>query len=464
MLDLLAAWLLYPLALGALCLGLSLLIERLAAWRAPGALLLPIGFVALLTLARSITSYESTAPLALAAIGALAVLGLALGRGRLRALRPDPWLLAAAAGVFALLAAPIVLSGSPSFAGYLALPDTGHQFGLADQLAHHGPDWMGLADGANRETIGKYVTTSYPIAAQAAQGVTAPLGVLDVAWLYQPFLALTVVVIALAFWSLSAPLLARRWQAAVVTFAAAQSALLVGDYLTGAIKEIATIAALATLVALVAAAIADRSPARALLAVALAAGAALGALGPAAIPYIAVPGVAVIAVWGSRTLRARRASDVGWIAAWGALLVLLALPILRTLQNAVTVSTKVLVDLKDEIGHLAGPLDTAQALGIWLSGDFRYPPEDALATPQAILFWIAGLAALAGLAWAVRGRRWGPLLIAVTFVPISPYLLHRGTTYADAKVLLIASPAVLLLAMLGALASGRGAGGRSARS
>lgn len=448
--DLLAAWLLYPAALAAICLGLSLLIERLTAWRAPGALMLPIGFVALLALGRAITSYESAARLALPAIGVLALLGLALGRARLRPLRPDPWLLVAIAGVFALLAAPIVLSGEPSFAGYLALPDSSHQIALADQFAHRGPDWMSLPEGANKATMIKYVTSSYPVSGQAALGITAPLGILDIAWLYQPFMAFAVMLLSLAIWSLSAPLMAHRWQAAIVTLAASQPALLTGNYLTGSIKEIVTVAVLVTLIALVAAGISARTSVRSLLPIALAAAAGLGALGPAALPYLAIPGLAVAVVWGARVVRARQPADVAWLACWVAALAMLALPILRTLPTAVEVSTTVLTELKDELGHLAGPLESVQALGIWLSGDFRYMPDDALDLPQAILLWIAGLSALTGIVWAIRGWHWGPLLLAATFVPVSAYLLHRGTSYADSKVLLIASPAILLLALLGA--------------
>ena len=447
--DLLAAWLLYPVALALVCLGLGLLVERLTSWRTPGALILPIGFATLLALARVLTASESTAGLALPVIGVLAVAGLLLGHARLRALRPDAWLVVVVACVFALLAAPIVLSGTPTFAGYLALPDTTHQLALADQFAQRGPEWAGLPDGSNKLTLSTYIGSSYPVAAQAALGVTAPLGGLDIAWLYQPFLAFSLIVLVLAIWSIAAPLLARRWQAALVTFAASQSALVIGNYLTGAIKELAAVTLLMTLIALVAAAISQRRPVRSLLAVAIVATAALGALGPAVLPYLAIPGLIVVGVWGLRVARAPRRADVLWLSAGAVLLAALALPMLRTLRSAVEVSRAVLVDLEDDLGHLAGPLDTAQALGIWLSGDFRYVTDSA-ETPQAIMLWIAAIAAIAGIVWAVRGRRWGPLLLVATFVPTSLYLLHRGSTYADAKVLVIASPAVLLLAMLGA--------------
>lgn len=447
--DLLAAWLLYPLALAVICLGLALLVERLSGWRAPGALLLPIGLTTLLVLARLITAQESTARAALPVIAALALAGLVLGRARLRALRPDPWLLAAIVALYAVLAAPIVMSGEATFAGYLALPDTNHQLALADLFAHRGPDWAGLPDGANSRTMAKYVTSSYPVAAQAALGVTAPLGTLDIAWLYQPYLAFTLLALALAIWALSAPLLARRWQAAIVTFTASQSALVIGNYLTGAIKEITAVAVLLTLVALVAAMQRDARSLRALLPVAIAAAAALGALGPAALAYVAIPLLVVVAVWGYPRLRRPRMIELGGLVLAVGVLGVLALPILRNLRNAIRVNEAVLVDLKAELGHLAAPLDTAQALGIWLSGDFRYPASPEL--PQTILLVIAGSCAIAGLIWAIRRRGWGPLLMVAMFVPVSLLLLSRGTAYADSKVLMIVSPAMLLLAMLGAM-------------
>ena len=447
--DLLAAWLLYPLALAVICLGLALLVERLSGWRAPGALLLPIGLTTLLVLARLITAQESTARAALPVIAALALAGLVLGRARLRALRPDPWLLAAIVALYAVLAAPIVMSGEATFAGYLALPDTNHQLALADLFAHRGPDWAGLPDGANSRTMAKYVTSSYPVAAQAALGVTAPLGTVDIAWLYQPYLAFTLLALALAIWALSAPLLARRWQAAIVTFTASQSALVIGNYLTGAIKEITAVAVLLTLVALVAAMQRDARSLRALLPVAIAAAAALGALGPAALAYVAIPLLVVVAVWGYPRLRRPRMIELGGLVLAVGVLGVLALPILRNLRNAIRVNEAVLVDLKAELGHLAAPLDTAQALGIWLSGDFRYPASPEL--PQTILLVIAGSCAIAGLIWAIRRRGWGPLLMVAMFVPVSLLLLSRGTAYADSKVLMIVSPAMLLLAMLGAM-------------
>ena len=466
MVDLLAAWVLYPLALGVACLGLALLVERLTAWPTPGALLLPVGFVTLVALARLITAYELTARFALPVIGFGAVAGLVLGRARVLALRPDPWLLGAVAGVFAVLAAPVVLSGSVTFAGYLALPDTAHQLVLADLYAHHGPDWASLAPGSFRQSAKNYVETAYPVAGQAALGVTAPLGAIDLAWLYQPFLAFALLAAGLAVWALSARVLARRWHAAIVTFAAALPALVVGNYVTGSIKEITGLAALLTLVAALAAAIDARRPARSLAVLAIAAAAALGALGPAAIAYLAVPAAVVAGRWVVALLRRPARAEAAALAGGALLLAVLALPMLLTLRTAVNAGNAALsggggaavADGSPDaaLGHLAAPLQTAQALGVWLTGDFRYAPEGAAQTVTTILLVLAAAAALGGVAWAVRHRHAGLLLLIGTFLPASLVLLQRGTPYADSKVLMLASPALLALALLGAGALGGG--------
>jgi len=458
--DLLAAWLVYPLALAVLCLGLGLLAGRLAGWRYPGALLLPVGFVTLTALARLLTQEGATAPLALPAIVLLALAGLVAGRAWLRSLRPDPWIALAALGVFAVFGAPVVLSGEPTFAGYLALPDTSHQLGLADLVARHGFDWTAHADGSIRLGLRPYVESAYPVAGQAALGVTAPLGLLDLAWLYQPLLSFMAAMTALALAALVAPVLRARWKVGVAAFVAAQPALVVGFALQGSIKEITALAAVTTGVAVLAAAIGARRPARSLLVLAIAAAAALGALGPAAAAFLAVMAVAVAVVWGVRIARERRWADIPWLVAGGALAALLALPVLSSLSTQLAVQGGTLeskgagASAPIELGNLAAPLKLEQVLGIWFSGDYRYVTFEP--DKQLIALVIAGACALLAIGWAVRRRAWQPLLLAAVLVVPSLYLLRRGGPYADAKVLALMSPAVLLLVILGALVLWRG--------
>jgi peptidoglycan/LPS O-acetylase OafA/YrhL len=54
-------------------------LARVSGWHLPGALLIPLGFAALLAVTRLITATEPTAPMALPVVLVLAVAGLVLG-------------------------------------------------------------------------------------------------------------------------------------------------------------------------------------------------------------------------------------------------------------------------------------------------------------------------------------------------------------------------------------------------
>lgn len=462
MLELVAAWVLFPAVLGVLGLGLGLAVERLGGWTLPGALLLPVGIAALVVMARLLTATGPTATLGLPVVLIVTLAGLAVGRTRLRGLRADRWLALAALGVFAVFAAPIVLSGTPTFAGYLALPDTSHQLTLSWLYAQHGGDWAALPASATRTSSEVYVITAYPVGAQAALGVSAPLGLVSTAWLYQPFLAVLAVAGALAVAALVGPWLEGARRRALVAFLAAQPALVVGFALQGSIKELAAMAMLLTAVAVLARAVADGRGARAGLVLAVPGAAMLCVLGPAALAYLAPLTLVAVGWWVWRALRERRPRELLWLAGGTALAAVLTLPVLVDLGFAITVGSTVL-DADAEgptvapgafLGHLAQPLRAAQALGIWLSGDFRLLP--AWLDLQRALTVLATVAVALGAVWALRRRALGPLLLAAVVGPVSLYLLQRGTPYADAKVLMIASPAALLLALLGAAALARG--------
>ncbi|HEV2819418.1 MAG TPA: hypothetical protein VGW11_02825 [Solirubrobacteraceae bacterium] len=462
MLELLAAWVLFPAALGLLGLGLGLAVERLGGWTLPGALLLPVGIAALIALARLLTATAPTATVALPAIFVLAVAGLVLGRARLRAAAPDRWLALAAAAVFVVFAAPLVLSGAPTFTGYLTLPDTSHHLTLSWLYAQQGGAWEALPESSTRLSMQGYVETAYPVGAQAALGVTAPLGLVSPAWLYQPLLAVLAVVAGLALAALAAPWVRGPRSTALVAFLAAQPALLVGFALQGSIKEVAATAMLLTAVAVAVRALAERRSARTALVLAVPGAAMLAALGPPALAYLAPLALAVAALWAWRGVRARRWGELGWLATGLALAVVLARPVLTTLACAISVSNTVLdadatggaVAPGAALGNLARPLSTSQTLGVWLSGDYRLGP--VWIDVQRVLSVAATVAAAVGAVWTLRRRAWGPLFLAAVVGPVTLYLLQRGTPYADAKVLMLASPAVLLLALLGALALGSG--------
>lgn len=444
--DLLAAWLLFPLLAGLLFLGWGLIVERISGRELPGVLLLPVGLAAVLVVCRVLVVWTVAVDAALPFLALVAVVGLVLSRARLRALRFDPWAAAAAAGVALVIAGPVILSGEPTFTGPLVLGDTAHQLTLAARLGESGTA-LPPPHSSYDLSVRKYFVSAYPIGPQATLGILSPLGLLDLAWLYLPFLALLAAAAALALNGLIARSIESRRARGLVTFVAGQPALVVAFALQGSIKEITAVATVTLTFALVLLAIVERWPARAFLAPALAALATVGALGPPGLAYVGPPLAIAAGAWALRLREVPLKTALPAAAAVVLASALLALPVLSGAGTAVKANDTTL-STANQLGNLARPLDPLQASGAWVTGDYRYEPIHPHAV-QGIALLVC-LAGLLGLVMAVRRRALGPLLLAGVLLPISALLLLRGNPYADAKVLVLVSVVVPLLAMSGA--------------
>jgi hypothetical protein len=310
--------------------------------------------------------------------------------------------------VVVVFGAPVILSGTPTFAGYTLLPDTSHQLTFAWLYALQGPDWQSLPDGTTALSAMSYITTAYPMGGQAALGVTAPLGIIDLAWLYQPLLTVLAVAGALALAALMEPWVRGARTRALIAFVAIQSSLVVGFALQGSIKELASMAMLLTAVALLARALHERRPARSLLVVAVPGAAMLVSLGPAALPYLAPVALVAVAAVLVRVVRERRAMELAWLGAGAVVAAVLALPVLLDLVTALRAQTGTLdtatagAKPTAELGHLARPIDPGQALGVWLEGDYRILPDQL--TLQRVISALIALAVVVGGLWMLRRR------------------------------------------------------------
>jgi hypothetical protein len=437
----------FPVLLTAVSLGIGLLIEHRSGRRLPGVLLVPVGFAGALVTCRLLTFWSATAPLALYACLVLAAAGGALGWRRARGVRVDLAALAAALVVFGVASAPVVLTGDPTFAGSGTLPDSAHQLALAASLPQHGPSWQEIPNSSHRIAVYNYTVTAYPVAPQATLGALAPLGVLDPAWLYQPFINFMLAMVPLAAYALLAATLRWRWGRAFVAFVTGLPALTVGYALQGSIKEIATLSLLSVIAALGYTAFRGRWGARALLPLAVASVATLGSVGPAGVTYLAPMLALPVIAWIVRAARAPTRREA--LAGLGvlALAVLLLVPVLSNLSTAYRVNTQTLQQAND-LGNLPGPLSPWQVLGVWLNGDYRFRPHHTAL--NVVLVTMAALPALWGVVEVVRRRALAPLAFTLPLVITSLYLLPKGSPYADGKVLAVLAPAVILLAGLAA--------------
>ena len=461
--SLLVAWIVYPLVLLALCLGLGLLVDVLIGRRLPGPLLAPVGLAAIVVVGQFTTLSDTTAELTVPVVVLLAVLGAGLSLPW-RFGRPDPWAAGAALAVFAVFAAPVVLSGAATFAGYIRLDDTATWFALTDRVMEHGRSLEALEPSTYRATLDFNLADGYPIGVFLPFGAAQKLTGGDLAWVFQPYVSFLAAMLALGLWQIGGGfrrLLERPALRALAVFVAAQPALLFGYAMWGGVKEVAAAAFIALAAALAPAAVRvadiDHPPvgsksdapdddARRLDAalLALPAAALVGVLSLGGLVWLG-PMLLALAVLAWRRFPP---ADAGLqVLAFALPLPLLVGPVVfgggfSPFQAGLTEES--------EVGNLIGALNPIQALGIWPSGDFRVDPSASV--PAAVLIALAFLAALYGLWTAWRRGAVGHLLFATALLAAAAIVLV-GSPWVDAKALAVAAPAALSLAILGAIAT-----------
>ena len=142
--------------------------------RLPGALLPGLGMGAIVVVAQFPAMLDATAELIVPLTVAGALGGIALGAGR-RDRRPSAWAVGAAGAVFAFYAAPIVLSGEATFAGYIKLDDTATWLALTDRVMEHGRSLEGLAPSTYEAALDFNLAEGYPIGAFLPLGAGAAI-------------------------------------------------------------------------------------------------------------------------------------------------------------------------------------------------------------------------------------------------------------------------------------------------
>jgi hypothetical protein len=437
-----AAWVAFPLVLLLLTLGCGLLLERLSGHRLPGALLVPGGMALLIVVAQFVTAISSTAKLATAVTVALALAGFVLSRSR----RPrlDGWAAAGALAVFAVYGAPIALSGDPTVAGYLKIEDTATWATITDQVMAHGRSLGDLPPSSYEAILKGTLGLDYPIGSFLPWGVARPLVGQDLAWLLQPYIAFLAAALALGLYELSAPLVRSRPLRALVAFIASQPALLFGFALWGAIKEPATAALLAFLAALVPSLLQNQLTPRRLVPLSVGSAAMIASLSVGGGVWLApllIPPLWLIVRERGRVPAIRGAVTLVVIAAVLAAPTLALVSFLSSGSDSFTGA--------GELGNLIEPLNLLQIFGIWPSGDFRSAPDNML-LPGFLILLVAGFA-IAGLAVAWQRRAFGVFSFVLASAVGSLLVAIEGSPWLVSKALAEASPAFVLVALIGAV-------------
>jgi len=432
------SWLLFPVVLATISLGIALLIEIGSEARLPGALLLPIGFAGLIVAADICTLSGTTARLMVPTVMLIAAGGFvgAFRTGRLQALRLDRWLAGTAIAVFVAYGAPVLFSGIATFAGYASLDDTSEFFSLIDRVMSHGRNSAGLPPSVYHQLLHRFLSQGYPLGTMMPLGVGAHLVGTDVAWVIQPYFAFQGLLLSLIVSVLLRPALGGRRLGTLAVFVASQPALLYGYELWGAIKEVVVAPLLALVVLMAARALRTPPSVRGFLPLVVVTAAVLSALSLGGAVWLAPALLPLVSL--ARRLPLHDALQRAAFAA--GMLVLISLPTLAT-ARAFRASTSTF--------HVVSfhALSVLEVLGLWPVADFRDRPSPMW--PTYVLIALLVSLAAAGVLGAVRARLWAvPLYVATACVGCL-IVSVGGTPWVTAKAFAMASPAFLVAAFTG---------------
>jgi hypothetical protein len=457
---LLAAWVAFPLVLGLLGYGCGALVERAAGRTLPLAVRLPCGVALVVAVLDLFTRSTATVGWAIPAVCVLAAGGLVLrppwrtpwGAGW----RPLDRTVIAPALVFAIYAAPVVLSGSATWAGYVKLDDTATWLALVDRTLSAGHTLSGLPTSTYTDTLAAYLTSGYPVGSFLPLGIGHALLGQDIAWLTDPWMAFMAAMLAFSLQRIAAcslgaegpprtsggaskdrravpaadrgslgppigqPRRSHEWLAGAAAVLGASAALLYGYYLWGGMKEMAGAMLIAAFASTAPLAFEGRGRIRAAIPALVVVWAMLAALSTGGLVWI-VPGGAVALVllallagrrshcvprmgYRSPTGGARRPPARTLARAGVALALVYGLGAYLALRpGGFFARNEPVLTGSGELGNLLAPLHLRQIAGIWPSGDFRLAPDSPLAT--GLLIALATVAAAGALVAALLGDR-----------------------------------------------------------
>ncbi len=437
---LLVAWLAFPLLLAGLSFGCGRLLEAASGARLPPGLVLPAGFTVVVVAAQFATLWDATAELAGPLVCVLAAAGLVFAwrwRGR-----PDPWLVGTGVAVFFVFAAPVLLSGDATFAGYIKLDDTATYFAMTDRVMEHARDLSGLPISSYLRTLETTIGLGYPTGSLMPIGIGHQLLAYDLAWIYQPYLAFLGALVGLSVYELLRPLVDVPLRAVCASLAA-QPAILYGYSLWGGIKEVGGAALLALIAALVPWTL-RAAGWRTVLPLAAACAALVCVLSlPGAVWLVPAFGAAVALAFVMRLPARPLLVRAGALTAAALLLAIPAFVAYWEWRQHLGGFKS-----SNELGNLARPLSNWQLFGIWPVGDFREHPTQTVLTGLLIAIVIA--AGLVGLWWAWTRRSWPMFVYAATALIGCIVIVGLSSPWVGGKALAIASPAVLTAAVAAA--------------
>jgi len=440
------------LVMWASSLGCGLALERALRVRLANALLPVLGLCVSIVLVLPVYAAGAGDVVAVALLTAVAIAGLALAQGGLRARLNPGWAGAAGLAVYVLYMLPVIAHGHWTWSGYDFVNDSSFEMLLAEHIKGYGTTLGNIPETSEREFLNAYLSTGYPLGTQALLGTFSGMVDTPVVVLYQGYIAGLAAAGAMALSTLMSRVLG-SWRAALIGLVAISANLTYQYALQGGIKEIGLLATLCATTALVREAIELKRPYVGAALVAVGAAAALATYNAVAVPFLgALMLFLALALVLFRHVRPSR-RWVGPTLAGVGLTAVLSIPTLETLQTFFHVAQQGQGSSgvgATQFGQLLRALPFSQVSGVWLAGEYRLPvvPEPAAALTIVAAVTILVLV-IAGVAWALRRAEPAPLLMFGVTGLVLLIVYPRVSPYAQGKLLAIAGPAVVFVALVG---------------
>lgn len=449
-LTLIGATLLYPLLVAVLAVGIGLAVNRASGSWLPGPLVPVVGMACMVAIGQITIEIAPLAPATLAIYLGVAAAGYFLCRDRVvpnvRALPSVPWVWATVA-TYLLAIAPVLLSGRPTLTWYLTDTTTATHLAGADYLLHHGRHFQSLSGDSSYalQLRAYFQQANYPSGAHVLLAASGQLLPIRLTWMYQPFMSILLASSTPSIYLLLHGGRSRSRLLGLAAVAATIPSLVYTLTLVGSIKEIA-----ALIFIMGSGALAVRHPqdicrsARGVIPFGLIVGAGVSVVGAPFVAWGAAAALCIvgwIVVKGPRTVPFRR---VLALAASGVIVAVISAPV-AVAQIGTSVGTARGIATTADPGNLLSPLPLVQVFGVWLSAQYRSPSPDNARLTYALVGIVAFAAAL-GAFYLIRSRQyslaaWTALLLLVWW-----RLSVAGTIWTDAKVLLLTSPVLAILA------------------
>jgi hypothetical protein len=447
-----AALAVVPVALWLLASGYGLLIERIARVRLPGALLVPIGFCASIIVSLAVYKTGVGNDVAVPVVVTLAAAGLVLTGRALPARLQQGWPLLAGAVAYVLFSASVIATGHWTLTGYNIENDTAYELVLVSHLQAHGTAAASSVPSTANSVVSSFLSTGYPLGAQSLLAVISGLLGVSAAVAWQGFISAMAGVAAMAAATLSGRTMSARL-GALAGLVAVAAALTYQYALQGAIKEVAVATTVLCALAVIRFAILSWPGAVVLAIVAIPLAAVLAVFNAAGVPYVAaLVGSGIVGMF----LVHRPTPTRAWIkpaAIGAAVLGICAIPALLTIGTFLRVAESgygASNHTPSALGPLFRRLPLSEISGVWLYGDYRLPVPPGTGAVLTVAATVLVLALVApGVLRMVAAREPGPLMGLITMGLVLLIVYPRVVPYAQAKLLAIASPIVVLCAAQG---------------